>query len=199
MKKQKQKKAGTPVAVALDPEANKPEYFEPKPNPMFPDWLTQMLWFVRYPQPVPCAHCGRRSRYHWTLCVPFQVMEERFLVLKESVVVLGRGAPVCRKHILNPAFRTPTADLSREERDVVDVMAALREPGREVALHGPGGYAFPLGEQWITAWSLDRDVDQCRTDIGRHGTAAQAIERISAKIPVKPSKAPVRKGKERKK
>lgn len=158
---------------------NEPEYFEPKPNPMFPEWLTAMLSFVRYPEAVPCEHCGRRSRHHWTLCVPFTVssMESGVFHLVESTVVFRRFAPVCRAHMLHPAFRTPTADAVPSEADTL--VAALNDMDRELSVRGPGGYAFRAGGRWFTVGDIDSDPAKRVSDAAGHDALASALARIA--------------------
>lgn len=158
-----------------------PEYFPPKPNPMFPDWLTAMLSFVRYPEPVACAHCGRKKkRGLWTLCVPFNVAgepEQTHLVLRFSPKVYPRLTPVCDDHFLRPAFQDPDGEAET-------LLAALSDPERDLSIRGPGGYAFPMVGAWGTVPDIKADPAKTTT-LARHATLANALDCISAKVPAK--------------
>lgn len=93
---------------------NEVHIFDPKHNPMFPNWLTARLLFLRYQAPVKCAYCGRMNRHHWTLLLAFKIMEGFEKKIGDKVVpacgLVGTDGkqtflpltPVCRKHILNP-------------------------------------------------------------------------------------------------
>lgn len=89
--------------------------FDAKPNPLFPDWLTERLLFLRYMKSVKCAYCGRMSRHHWTLLLAFRIAEifEKKVAdkLVETTSPVGGKThsqlfppltPVCRKHIMRP-------------------------------------------------------------------------------------------------
>jgi hypothetical protein len=101
----KPKKKINPLEVLL---------LEARPNPMFPEWLTVRLRFLRYSQPVKCAYCGRMSRHHWTLLLAFRIAEGFEKKIRGKVVpsqspVATKGkelfpplTPVCRKHLLHP-------------------------------------------------------------------------------------------------
>lgn len=87
---------------------------EAKPNPMFPDWLTERLRYLRYYLPVKCAYCGKEKKFHWTLFFSFRIMEgfEKKVdgkVIEWNSLVGFKGAelfppltPVCSTHILAP-------------------------------------------------------------------------------------------------
>ena len=77
---------------------------EARPNPMFPDWMTDRLRFLRYTGPVKCAHCGKMSRHHWTMLMAFRVVDPEGFMLVEGKNVLSPLTPVCRKHIMQPAI-----------------------------------------------------------------------------------------------
>ena len=90
------------------------QLFEAKPNPMFPDWMTQRLRFLEYSAPVKCAYCGRMKRHHWTMFLSFRIGEGFEKKVRGKVIPCGALVgtngkeifppltPVCRKHILTP-------------------------------------------------------------------------------------------------
>jgi hypothetical protein len=82
------------------------ELFEAKPNRLFDPALTAVVRFVRLSAAVPCAECGRRSKHHWTMLVPFtvQVMPTHAFVLTSSGVRYAPLTPVCRAHLLAPVL-----------------------------------------------------------------------------------------------
>lgn len=77
---------------------------EPKPNPMFTEWQRQSVRFLTYNKAVPCEECGRRSRHHWTLIVEFIANTMAHIVPFSSGLVHKPLAPVCRAHLLAPAW-----------------------------------------------------------------------------------------------
>jgi hypothetical protein len=81
---------------------SKPAYFEAKPNKMFPQQLTDLLRFVKYPEPVACAVCGKKRKNHWTMLVKFRPHTEGFVTTIPSENIYGPYMPVCRQHFLSP-------------------------------------------------------------------------------------------------
>lgn len=93
---------------------NEVQILEARPNPLFPDWLTHRLRFLRYSAPVKCAYCGRISRHHWSLLLSFRIMEGFEKKVRGKVTACNSPVgfdgkeiflpltPVCRKHILRP-------------------------------------------------------------------------------------------------
>jgi len=81
------------------------QFIPPKPNKMFTEAQRQTVMFLRYSQAVPCAECGKRSRYHWTMLLSFQAQSMRpgMFTLAVSEQVHLPFAPVCRGHLLLPA------------------------------------------------------------------------------------------------
>lgn len=79
--------------------------FEAKPDPMVPHAHTAAVRFLRYNQAVPCAECGKRSRYHWTVLYSFTATSLGMgaNTLQESGKVHLPLTPVCRDHPLAPA------------------------------------------------------------------------------------------------
>lgn len=82
-------------------------YFEPKPNPMFSEAQRVCTLFVQYEESVPCALCGRMSKYHWTCHARFKAVELGPLTFTLN---FGRkwfeaGKPVCRGHVMQPDMR----------------------------------------------------------------------------------------------
>jgi len=99
-----------PEAVPAVEEATGPvpvavQFLSAKPNQMFSEAMTQVVRFLRYTQAVPCAECGKRSRYHWTMLVSFQAqrLQPGMFTLAVSEQVHLPCAPVCRDHLLAPA------------------------------------------------------------------------------------------------
>lgn len=78
------------------------ELFEAKPNHMFTEAMRRLVTFLRFKKAVPCEHCGRKSRWHWTMRCPFRAVEFTAFATVPSDKVLMAGSPVCRKHLLYP-------------------------------------------------------------------------------------------------
>lgn len=64
----KQKPKPEVLAVALG---------EAKPNPMFSEDQRAMVRFLTFNIAVPCAACGRKSKYHWTQLHSFYAVDFR--------------------------------------------------------------------------------------------------------------------------
>ena len=73
---------------------------------MFPEWMTQRLRFMKYMIAVPCAHCGKRSKSHWTMTMNFRVAEERGFEIVPGNTVYQSLTSVCSKHMLHPELPT---------------------------------------------------------------------------------------------
>ena len=94
------------------PEEDSPDYCEvdlgvPRPNKMFPDWATERVLLLSYTKPVPCAHCGKLRKKHWTMLMAFSVATEpgpgdNPCVVQEFNEVHLPLTPVCGKHCLRP-------------------------------------------------------------------------------------------------
>lgn len=189
MNKRTKPKARRVSAKIEEPDPKTAQYFDPMPNPMFPDWLTGLIAFARYPEAVPCALCGRRTRHHWTMKVPFTAVDVKAgqFQVPEGKTVFRQGSPVCRDHLMVPAWRTPTADDSKSG-EAESLLAALRDPERDLSVRGPGGYAFRLAAGWGTVDDINADPTT-RVNLAHHVTLAHALDCISAKIPERrPSK-----------
>jgi len=90
------------------------QQFDAKPNPLFPDWLTACVVFLRYSKAVKCAYCGHLNRHHWSLRrffriaegferkVAGQVVPGQSMVMTKSREEFPPLTPVCRKHIMHP-------------------------------------------------------------------------------------------------
>ena len=103
----------------------------PKPNDFFPNWMTERLRFLSYSQAVPCAHCGKKRKKHWTLLMAFKVADmpnvdrgENPFILADSEKVYPPLTPVCTKHLMRPILpkihpkpdgetKTPEAAITR--------------------------------------------------------------------------------------
>lgn len=85
-----------------NPDFNEVQLYDAKPNPMFPEWLTCRLQFLRYAVAVKCAHCGRKSKFHWTLMMSFRIAMESAFTLKAGEILHPPLTPVCRDHIMKP-------------------------------------------------------------------------------------------------
>jgi len=94
-----------PVAVQL---------MAAKENALFTEEQRQLVVFLSYTGAVPCAACGKRSRYHWTMRVSFQAQDTASFVLVPLGPVHLPLAPVCRAHPLAPAA-LPQAAARRKE------------------------------------------------------------------------------------
>jgi hypothetical protein len=92
--------------------ANEPEIFEAKPNHMFSEAQRQITKFLRFRESVPCAHCGKKSRWHWTQTVPFKAAEFGGFSLKMGRL-LEANSPVCRAHILEPSYIPELQEVAR--------------------------------------------------------------------------------------
>ncbi len=112
-------------ALPDDPDFNEVHLARPKPNDMFPNWMTERLRFLSYSQAVPCAHCGKKRKKHWTLFMAFRVADmpnvdrgENPFILADSKVVYPPLTPVCTKHLMAPILpkihpKTPEAAITR--------------------------------------------------------------------------------------
>ena len=89
-----------------------------KPNQMFSAEVTRAVVFLRYSQAVPCAECGKRSKYHWTMRLSFAAhrMAPGMFTLAESGQVHIPLAPVCRDHLLLPTALPPVPAKPRGKR-----------------------------------------------------------------------------------
>lgn len=90
------------------------QLFEAKPNAMFTEAQRQLVCFLRYNLAVPCAECGTRSKYHWTMRVSFtaHTLPPSAFTVQTSGTVHLPLAPVCRAHPLAPAVY-PAAPTTR--------------------------------------------------------------------------------------
>jgi hypothetical protein len=52
----------------------------------------------------PCAECGRKSKTHWTLLISFKAKTMAAIIAKDSGKVHMPLTPVCRSHLLAPAW-----------------------------------------------------------------------------------------------
>jgi hypothetical protein len=79
---------------------------DPKPNKMFPQWMTDRLRFLRFYNAVACAECGKKSKRMWTMLVQFkaQTMSQFAMIDGKSQAPL---TPVCTDHPLAPDFGDP--------------------------------------------------------------------------------------------
>ena len=92
----------TEATIDVHPLVAEAECFEAKPNPMFSEAMRQIVVFLRFKKAVPCEHCGRRSRWHWTMRLPFRAHDLGPSAVVAGDTVLLAGSPVCRKHPLHP-------------------------------------------------------------------------------------------------
>jgi hypothetical protein len=75
-----------------------------KPNKMFPDWLTELVRFLRYTEPVACAHCGKMRKKHWTCLAAFRACTMGQFALAKSEVILPPLSPICGDHPFHPVI-----------------------------------------------------------------------------------------------
>lgn len=81
---------------------------EPAPNSLFSEQQRSLTKFIKYRKPVPCIHCGKKRKNHWTQLVFFSVVEDSGYVLKPSKEEYPPLSPVCRDHILQPLIEKGT-------------------------------------------------------------------------------------------
>jgi hypothetical protein len=84
--------------------ANAVQIFEARPNRMFTEEQRATVRFLRYSKAVPCAECGRKSKTHWTLLISFKAKTMAAIIPKDSGKVHMPLTPVCRSHLLAPAW-----------------------------------------------------------------------------------------------
>ena len=80
---------------------------EAKPNKMFTEEQRQDVRFLIYNRPVACAHCGRKTRSHWTLLCAFRSMAALEDMpfggdLSHNDKSFPPLTPVCGEHALAP-------------------------------------------------------------------------------------------------
>jgi hypothetical protein len=80
------------------------QIYEAKPNPMFSEEQRATVRFLSYNRAVPCSECGKKSRGHWTALYEFLAHTMAPLVPIKSGLVHPPLAPVCRNHLLAPAW-----------------------------------------------------------------------------------------------
>lgn len=85
------------------------ELFEAKSNRMFTEAMRQLVIFLRFKKAVPCEHCGRRSRWHWTMRCPFRAADLGGFTVVKGDKVLMAGSPICRKHPMHPEIEAAAA------------------------------------------------------------------------------------------
>jgi len=80
------------------------EVFEAKPNRMLGEALRALTRFLRFERAVPCQECGRKSKHHWTMLIPFAAYTMPTNAFKATVSGKRHapGAPVCRAHPMAP-------------------------------------------------------------------------------------------------
>lgn len=76
---------------------------EAKPNPLFSEAQRALVRFLSYRRPIPCRHCGRKRKDHWTSLAFFRVAEMEVVTLRNSATEYPPLTPVCRNHILAPS------------------------------------------------------------------------------------------------
>lgn len=73
---------------------------------MFTEAQRQSVRALRYNLHVPCAHCGKKRRLHWTMLCAFRsiIFEECYLVVdsKRDGKPFPPLTPVCGDHLLTP-------------------------------------------------------------------------------------------------
>ena len=94
------------------------EIFAPKPNKLFPDWLTDRTKFLRFSAAVPCAECGKRTKHHWTLLASFQAHTMSAIVPIKSGKVHPPLTAVCRSHLLAPEIEAGDAESTQGPREM---------------------------------------------------------------------------------
>jgi hypothetical protein len=73
-----------------------------KPNPAFSDEMNACTHFLQYRRAVPCAHCGKMKRKHWTYLQFFRVGELVAFAVRLSDKEYPPLTPVCTDHLLRP-------------------------------------------------------------------------------------------------
>lgn len=107
-------------------------YFEAAKNPMFSPVQTACVSFVQYAESVPCALCGRQSKYHWTCVVRFKAANTNAhqFILKLSRNYFKAGAPVCRDHPTQPDEADVHAESARRPKEAERRHQRPRQEGR---------------------------------------------------------------------
>lgn len=78
------------------------EIFGAKPNKLYNEEEAARLRILRYSEPVPCAHCGKRRRKMLTSIISFAIadMAALNLVPIESPKIYLPLVPVCSRHLI---------------------------------------------------------------------------------------------------
>ena len=84
---------------------NEPQYYEARPNKMFPPQLTSLIRFVRFKEGEFCSHCGAKRKKQWTMLVPFHAVDMLQFTTTRSDKELPALSPICDKHMMAPAER----------------------------------------------------------------------------------------------
>lgn len=93
------------------------QLFDPKPNSMFPEWMTERLRFLRYFKAVACAECGKKSKHMWTMLVQFKAHDlgtGMTFVMPDSGKQPAPLTAVCRAHPLNPMMPNEEKEKTNE-------------------------------------------------------------------------------------
>jgi len=80
----------------------RPEYFEVKKHSVFSLEITKLVRFVKYPEKIPCQICGKKTKNHWTMIVPFKGFTMAPFVLMPAKEIFEALTPVCMNHQLSP-------------------------------------------------------------------------------------------------
>lgn len=85
---------------------------EAKPNPLFTENQRRMVRFLRFNQYVPCAHCGKKVRVHWTMLCDFRSVDMSRALFTIDAQRDGKPfpplTPVCGDHPLAPDWKKVT-------------------------------------------------------------------------------------------
>jgi DNA-directed RNA polymerase subunit N (RpoN/RPB10) len=75
---------------------------EAKANKMFSEEQRQLVRFLIYNRPIPCAACGRKTRSQWTHLTEFTAVdfEHSYGVARDFPKVFAPLTPVCCNHPL---------------------------------------------------------------------------------------------------
>lgn len=85
------------------------QILEAKPNKMFTENQRRMVRFLRFNQYLPCAHCGKKVRVHWTMLCAFRSIDMRGAMFSINAQRDGKPfpplTPVCGDHPLAPDWQ----------------------------------------------------------------------------------------------
>lgn len=94
------------------------EILDAKPNPMFAEWQTRSIRFLRFNRWIPCVACGKKVKIHWTMLCDFKAadMSRPAFTLQYYDKIFAPLTPVCSDHPLAPALPEPETKTQKENQ-----------------------------------------------------------------------------------